>query len=244
MGGEVFLFFKGWDGVDARLWSYDGVNLPSAVPNVPIGSPLNFMIFNSKLLFAGGLMGQYGIWAFDGVDWSGVVDFGRSPTYYLGTSYAVFNNKLYFPVVDVSVTDATGSELWVYDGISPQELLADINTDPYSEGMRGSKCETGCSNPGYLKVIDSKLYFQADDGKHGPELWAYDGYNPPSMVADIHPSGGSYPAEMTVFDFKLLFRARDGINGEELWAYDPYPKITPQVSPVISVFSIILNKKE
>ena len=38
-----------------------------------------------------------------------------------------------------------------------------------------------------LVVYNNKLYFGADDGTSGMELWVYDGTNTPTMVADIRP---------------------------------------------------------
>jgi ELWxxDGT repeat protein len=87
-------------------------------------------------------------------------------------------------------------------------MVADINS-----GNPGSL-------PSHLIVSSGKLYFQADDGSNGTELWTYDGTNPPSMVADINSGKkGSFPAHLAVFNGKLYFRADDGVNGAELWEF-------------------------
>ncbi len=86
----------------------------------------------------------------------------------------------------------------------------------------------GDSNPYGFTVFNSKLYFGANDGVNGVELWMYDGFNSPSMVMDInpdpytaYPSGCSVPYDFIVFNDKLYFRgiAYDG-NVGGLWAYD------------------------
>lgn len=65
------------------------------------------------------------------------------------------------------------------------------------------------------------LYFAADDGINGSELWKSDGT--PSgtvMVKDINPTGSSSPAEMVFVNGVLYFAADDGANGRELWRSD------------------------
>ena len=42
------------------------------------------------------------------------------------------------------------------------------------------------SFPSDLTVFNNELYFNANDGTHGSELWKYDGVNAPSMVADMN----------------------------------------------------------
>jgi ELWxxDGT repeat protein len=73
-----------------------------------------------------------------------------------------------------------------------------------------------------LTVFNNVLYFIADDGTHGNELWKYDGTNLPSLVADIYEgSGYGLFSAPTVFNNALYFAAdgNDG-TGTELWKYD------------------------
>ena len=79
---------------------------------------------------------------------------------------------------------------------------------------------SGGSNPYSLTVFNNELYFGADDGTNGIELWKYDGTNTPSMVADISSTGSSSPGGFTVLNNELYFQANDGTNGIELWKYD------------------------
>jgi ELWxxDGT repeat protein len=71
-------------------------------------------------------------------------------------------------------------------------------------------------------LVGDTLYFSADDGSSGRELWAHDTSNSSTwQVADIASgAGGSNPGsymEILVGD-TLYFSAYDGSSGIELWA--------------------------
>ena len=76
-------------------------------------------------------------------------------------------------------------------------------------------------SPGNLTMIGDRLFFTADDGIHGRELWVSDGTVPGTrLVADILPgSQGSSPAELTVAHGRLYLHA-DGGAGAGIWASD------------------------
>ena len=78
------------------------------------------------------------------------------------------------------------------------------------------------SDPHELTNVNGTLFFSANDGIHGTELWKSDGtIAGTSMVKDIRSgSGGSSPAFLTNVGGTLYFRAQDGINGDELWKSD------------------------
>jgi ELWxxDGT repeat protein len=68
-----------------------------------------------------------------------------------------------------------------------------------------------------------RLYFAADDGKHGIELWRSDGTGAgTSLVRDIYPGpGDSSPRSLVDFGGTLMFAASDGpVHGRELWRSD------------------------
>ena len=68
--------------------------------------------------------------------------------------------------------------------------------------------------------LNGSLYFRADDGATGSELWTSNG-NAPTQLVDINPgANGSFPSSFTPFQGKLFFSANNGTNGSELWSTD------------------------
>ena len=98
---------------------------------------------------------------------------------------------------------------------------------------------TGGSYPGqYMEIlVGDTLYFSANDGSSGRELWAHDTSNASTwQVANIHSTGSSYPGDkmaILVGD-TLYFDADDGSSGYELWAHDTSNASTWQVADIDS----------
>lgn len=124
--------------------------------------------------------------------------------------FTLCNGKMFF----LAFTDDTGVELWITDGTAPgTQLVKDIN--PGTSG-----CGTDLiAVPDLLTVFNNKVYFLADDGTHGQELWVSDGTAAGTMMLkDINPGvEGSYPLYLKVFNEKLVFQAYTPGNGAELW---------------------------
>ena len=88
--------------------------------------------------------------------------------------------------------------------------MADINS-----GSSGS-------DPGYfagVTVMGTRLYFDANDGSSGNELWAHETTNSSTwQVADINSVGSSYPGQyagLTVVGTRLYLDANDGSSGSD-----------------------------
>jgi len=81
---------------------------------------------------------------------------------------------------------------------------------------------TGSSNPQGLINFNGVLFFSADDGTNGRELWRSDGTDAGTyMSLDINAgSASSNPSNFTVVGTKLFFAAEDAATGRELWSTD------------------------
>ena len=62
------------------------------------------------------------------------------------------------------------------------------------------------------------MFFQADDGTHGRELWESNGSAAGTfMVKEFNLSADAYPTFLTNVNGTLFFQANDGAHGVELW---------------------------
>jgi ELWxxDGT repeat protein len=83
--------------------------------------------------------------------------------------------------------------------------------------------------------VGDRLYFTADDGVHGRELWTSDGtVLGTHLVVDIsdHPSPGSWVSDLTAFGDRLAFMAHGDTPDRVLWVSDGTSAGTRSVSEV------------
>src|SRR5215216_4233566 len=131
-----------------------------------------------------------------------------------------------------------GVELWKSDGTEKgTTLVKDINTvkgnsNPNDKGdaiNRSAEVEK-------LYVVGKTLYFRANDGKHGVELWKTDGTNKGTkLVKNINPSSASDASDISnlvAMGKRIYFTANDGKHGLELWKSDGTVKGTREVKDI------------
>lgn len=94
----------------------------------------------------------------------------------------------------------------------------------------------GSSNPTELTKVGNTLFFAANDGVHGTELWKSDGTGAGTkMVKNIRPYGkSSNPQNLVNVNGTLFFTANDGTHKTQLWKSDGTTAGTKRVSNIIN----------
>jgi ELWxxDGT repeat protein len=254
------LFFSADDGTNGReLWKSDGTDAGTTlVKDIAPGTftsgiygqvypsssnPTGLTSMNGTLFFsATDGSSAVELWMSDGTSAGTMLVKDINPN---GSSYPTnltnVNGTLYFSASDGS----SGAELWTSDGTAAgTSLIKDIypgTTTWYSPYFGGGTLPNG-SNPGNLTYVNGTLFFTADDGTNGRELWKSDGTTTgTTLVKDIYPGttttkfyygaydtytgyttsiNSSNPSNLTNVNGTLFFTADDGTEGDELWTSD------------------------
>jgi len=188
-----------------------------------ISAPSDFVEFNEKMYFSAANEFGRELYVSDGTaDGTQLVaDISPGENSY-GYGYSSepsglveFNGKLYF-----SAYNEFGREVYVSDGTGGgTQLLVDINPGENEYGSPAS------SYPGGFVEFNDKLYFSADNGKNGDELYVSDGtVGGTKLAANLNPGlneegspESSFPTSLTVVGDELFFSANNGETGEELF---------------------------
>ncbi len=203
-----------------ELWSSDGTventkRVADILPGVEASNPSYLTILGSYLYFSASDV-TFGaeLWRSDGTATGTVLVqdllpgmFSSNPKYIV-----TWNGALYF----AAVSNYLGEELWFSNGV-----VGGSGTDSF---VVLDICNGPCSSsPQNLAVSGGNLYFSANDGMHGRELWvSTDGTAAGTrMVADINSGpGSSNPSFLVDYNGILYFSADNGVLGSELWRSD------------------------
>ena len=250
VGSGGITYFEANDGVHGgELWKTDGTTAGTAlVKDINTGAnssyPGSLISFDGELIFTAneGVDGSE-MWQSNGTDagTSLFKDINPGPGSSGPSGFTNFDGKLFFRAND----GMNGVELWTSDGTAlGTTLLKDINPAQgyyyYGTYYPGPQS----SYPGQFTAVGGTLFFTANDGTDGNELWKTDGTESGTMlVADINPGSStdnfgdvnpnsSNPRNLTAFNGLLYFSATDGSDGRELWESDGTPTGTKMVTDI------------
>ncbi|HYH47712.1 MAG TPA: ELWxxDGT repeat protein, partial [Thermoanaerobaculia bacterium] len=220
--GERVLFSGG-----GRLWASDGtldgtLPVPAGVSGdpgspaalTPLGDPAGFLLFRAHSAGQG-----EELWATDGTAFGTfrLLDIWPGPESSSPTSLTAAGGQVFFSAED---PDA-GRELWVSDGSEEgTRRVADIRPGPASALPR--LWDQPDISDERVAAAGPVLFFLADDGVHGEELWKSDGGEEGTLlVRDLFPGPRSSDIRwLTAAGSRVYFVADDGVHGRELWTSD------------------------
>lgn len=219
----VYYSAKGDDTYGCEFWRTDGTAqgtylvkdlVSESLPNLQTysGNPRGITLIDNTIYFAS----ENGIWKSDGTtDGTILVKpieninhqiFSNLTFYDLswgeGFTAGVVNGKY---VVEIETTNY-GNELWVSDGTADGTFVLDI--------FKGSGYGLEWSEEEPFAILDNHLYFAADNGQLGRELWRTDAtLEGTTIVKDLTPGiKGSEVIDVKAVGDKLFF-----INQYENW---------------------------
>jgi ELWxxDGT repeat protein len=108
-----------------------------------------------------------------------------------------------------------GYELWKSDGTTEGTVLVKDVNPGIGSSMKPNDFRE-------MRAVGGTLFFTANDGVHGSELWKTDGTAEGTvLVKDLRPgSAGSNLHDLAEVEGVLFFTAEDGVHGRELWKSD------------------------
>jgi ELWxxDGT repeat protein len=193
------LFFSNYDFTYGNeLFVTDGTVAGTVlVKDITAGSNSSYLSsfrsFSGKLYFAA----DYGygpfLWSSDGTE-TGTTQVKPAILLFSYNAIAQTNDKLFFPGENAV---GKGIELYATDGTNTY-LVKDLFKGP------------GSSYPYDLTGGDTLIYFFANDGIHGYELWKSNGTKEGTrLVKDINEFGDSYPGSLVTVHNELFFMLYD-----------------------------------
>ncbi|MBL0047037.1 MAG: T9SS type A sorting domain-containing protein [Bacteroidetes bacterium] len=201
-----------------ELWKSDGTEIGTIIiKDIVPGSSSSNIYFNSNIDYPtvsiNGILyfiAQFEIWKTDGTSLGTSMLTSGSVGGYSPAALFNYNGTLIYAVDD----GMNGYEIYKSDGtVSGTSILNDICLGSCSSITKYSE---------YIASLNGNLFFCANDGLSGNELWKSNGtVTGTTLVKDINiGSLGSTILGLTTGSGYLLFTANDGLNGQELWKSD------------------------
>ena len=184
---------------DAQVYSYDGAGtfakLSNIVPADTTSSPSELAYFNGKVYFA----------ARDHLD----------GTYSSGSGFT--GRELW------AATPGAAGSATLARNIAPDSNPVFINI--FGTPLLFTPGTVASSYPSFMTEAGGALFFSADDGATGRELWRTNASGTTGEVANlVTGSGGSYPSQITALGERIFFVA-DG----KLWTMDDASSAPTQI---------------
>ncbi|MAT41456.1 MAG: hypothetical protein CL609_03870 [Anaerolineaceae bacterium] len=218
------LYFTAFDETYGyELWRSDGTEEGTLVvkdiyPGGYDSNPMLLTVVEDRLFFVAndGIHGE-ALWSSDGTNEGTnlvkdiIPGTGSTPL----SNLTAVNDKLFFTTND----GIHGEELWVSDGTADGTVLV---KDIYP----GETDSINYYDEFSFTAYDNNLFFFANDGVHGYELWRSDGTTDGTMmVKDISLGANNsieyyYNSSLVISNDMLFFQATDSISGRELWRSD------------------------
>ena len=208
VGGTLFF--------GAGLWKSDGTDSGTVrvtseeFEQIVFPNPSTFTAVGDTLFFTTFYDGS--LWTSDGTA-AGTVPL-RPELLYGADSLTAVDGTLFFTANNPTANNPRG--LWKSDGTEAGTVLV---KDVWQRRSGYYSPEYG---PESLTSVNGTLFFTANDGTTGRELWKSDGTTDGTvLVKDINPGlGGSNPTALTNVDGRLVFQACEQQSGCEVWASD------------------------
>jgi ELWxxDGT repeat protein len=221
------VFFAADDGIHGKeLWASDGTPFGSYLvrdicPGACSANPSSLIESQGRLYFiASDGTHSRDIWSSDGTEDGTALRVSYSQGVEGGVASLTRAGDFMFGVQTAGAS--SGQEPFRTDGTPfGTQGLGDWNPGPAG------------SNPRVLAFLGNRVFFAANDGAHGTELWLLDLNFESALVLDINPgSSPSMNAEHSPTSVQgldaivspkggaILFTANDGVHGSELWLSD------------------------
>ncbi|HEX2162597.1 MAG TPA: ELWxxDGT repeat protein [Thermoanaerobaculia bacterium] len=209
------LFFSAESDEGVELWATDGLPGGTAVfadvePGPGSSHPLHLTVSGEQLFFAARTEDRgLELWVTDGERTSplpevlpgavsGVIEHPGPPR---GSTLLAVPGGVFF----LGNEGIGGEEPWWSDGATVA-AVGDLRPGPIG------------SHPARPTAVGDTVFFAADDGSHGRELWRWRPGEEAALVADLVPGpGSSLPQELAAADGVLYFSAFTPERGVELW---------------------------